>query len=487
MSRMVMRAAGGIKPMQRIAFNTAETTSIAFGAHQALDLILLFVYRDGSATAPTVVGGWNALFTAPTTNTQWANVYYKYAASSSEVSGTWTSASGLSYVIYRNALVQMLGNSYITSASSATVTWAALALRSIDTTAPPWVVGFSAHRSVNGSMLGAPTGLTNIGGLQGVNSDYGIHEGAGITSFGGSAVASGETASGYIVAAVEILPAATMSFLVGNNGLPNLSGLPVPPGKDALVTVRGGGAGGGAANRPSSGGWGGGGGGGGGYVKNGRLPAHSLSTTWALSRGTAGNGGAGNGLNTGIAGGPSSFTSGSSSVTGNGGTGGQPGGGGTSAGGAGGGTSLVGTVSVDETETGGTGANGQRTAANNTTPGGSTTHAGPGGGGGGCNSSSQFTGSAGGSSASESGGAGGGTGGGTGGSPTDLTGDQAGGAGGGGGGNSSFGATGGTGGKGAASGAGGGGAGGKEGGSGSGGAGGAGGLGYARVDFVAAA
>ncbi|ASZ74686.1 hypothetical protein KHO57_gp218 [Mycobacterium phage Phabba] len=480
MSRMVMRAMA--KPgLRRIGVASAEVSNIPVPAGTKTgDLMLLFVYRDGSATAPTQIGGWTALFAPSTANTQWANVFYRYATSNSENVGTWTGCSGMSIAVYRNAYPVMLGNQIINNASSATVTWPALPMYGIDTVRRPTVIGFSAHRSVNSAqgMRTPPAGMVNIGGLDGATSDYGIHEAANVNTFAGGSVASGETASGYVTASIEILPINTMSFLVN---VANLTGLPTPSDRDALISIRGAGGTGGSSKLSASGnGRGAAGGGGGAWIKNVRIPAAALSPTWSLVRGISPTPPVGNSGLVGNAGGDSYFMSGSNYAIAGGGQGGGAGGAGTQAlGGAGGVVGGLGYTAVEEAENGAAGGNGGQSGALNGSVGANSTRAGPGGGGGGANVSSAGTGAAGGSSANQAGG-------GASGSPSAQGGDTAGGGGGGGTAGAGFGGVGNNGGAGA-QGAGGGGGGGKEGGSGSGGAGGRGGDGYARVDFVAKA
>lgn len=82
---------------------SAEATSVTLPAHQAGDLLILFVLRNGSTTPITPPAGWmvagTATFGAATASLQ---TVFKIAASSAETSGTWTGASLLGCVVYRD-------------------------------------------------------------------------------------------------------------------------------------------------------------------------------------------------------------------------------------------------------------------------------------------------------------------------------------------------------------------------------------------------
>ena len=183
---------------------------------------------------------------------------------------------------------------------------------------------------------------------------------------------------------------------------------PVPEGcNGCYVTLGGAGGSGGGAGKVVAGtatvngeGNGGGGGGGGGRLRV-FVPAAQLGSTYSAARGLGGasqpEGVAG------TAGGASTFTSGSVSLTAQGGQGG-----GTSTtptGGAGGGVSITGDVTVDYTETGGAGGNGSTSASAPGAVGSNSVLAGAGGGGGGSHLSGATLGGVGGSSATVAGGA----------------------------------------------------------------------------------
>lgn len=92
-------------PLIRISSATAAATTLTMPAHQAGDMLVMWAHNKSSTTVPTLPAGWSAWPTTPSAsgNTNAARLAYKFAASSSETSGTWTSATSLICVNYRNA------------------------------------------------------------------------------------------------------------------------------------------------------------------------------------------------------------------------------------------------------------------------------------------------------------------------------------------------------------------------------------------------
>ena len=74
--------------------------SATLPAHVAGDLIIAFVFRRNSTVLPTLPAGWTSL-TTQTGFSNSARLAYKIAASSSETSGTWTSATASIFLVYR--------------------------------------------------------------------------------------------------------------------------------------------------------------------------------------------------------------------------------------------------------------------------------------------------------------------------------------------------------------------------------------------------
>lgn len=82
------------------------TDTATMPAHQADDFIIVFAYRDGSATAPTPPTGYtHSPYTGTSSgtggNTNSSVIGHKYAINSSEVVGTWTNATSVLVHVYR--------------------------------------------------------------------------------------------------------------------------------------------------------------------------------------------------------------------------------------------------------------------------------------------------------------------------------------------------------------------------------------------------
>lgn len=102
--------------LSRVGGTSAAATSIAIPAHVAGDLIVIWAFRDGSTTPPTVptAGGTVPSFTTidgPTgANTCAAVCAYAFAAGTTDTSGTWTNATGLSVEVWRGAANPPIGD-----------------------------------------------------------------------------------------------------------------------------------------------------------------------------------------------------------------------------------------------------------------------------------------------------------------------------------------------------------------------------------------
>lgn len=136
-------------------------TTVTIPTHQSGDLILIFAYRDGNATAPATPA---ASGTVPTwtligsggANQNSSNFRYAVATASTTTSGTWTNASELICLVYRGT--KLVGTSAGDGASSTTIAYPALSLNRTDGSS--WVVGVAGHRSAT-NVEGAPSGMTN--------------------------------------------------------------------------------------------------------------------------------------------------------------------------------------------------------------------------------------------------------------------------------------------------------------------------------------
>lgn len=344
---------------------TAEATTLTMPSHATGDLLLMFVFRDGSTTAPTIPGGWTAVATPVAANTCWAGLYSKEAASGAETSGTWTSATLLQCVVYDNHLG--IGAVASQSGSSATITYPALTM--LNTSGTSWVLGFGAHRSINASMNVAPAGMTNRVNLEGALADAASFDtNGGVASWTSKNAVTTETASGYATFVVELAPEDLMTV-----EKIDVVTKPVPAGITGVwVSMLGAGRTGGAGPGSSTAANGGTGGTGGSKVGRSFVPVADLGGTYSLTRAKA-------------SGADSTFVSGSCTLTAQGG---QAAAGGVASQAGTTGQTLVNGSAAGGSNTGGAGSggghgsniNGSGNGAGGVTAGGSTTGGGTGGG-----------------------------------------------------------------------------------------------------------
>jgi hypothetical protein len=200
---MTLQGSVPVLPAGFVSAATAEATTLTMPTHAATNVLYMFAFRDGTAVAPTLPAGWTQIGSAAA-NSCAAILAYKIAASSSETSGTWTNANELVCQVYSGAYGKDFTVAFQTG-SSATVTYPALTL--LNTDGSSVVAAFGGHRSTNGSMGTAPTGMTQRANREGATADAaGFDTNGGVTSWSTQNVASGETASGYITCVVEVLP-----------------------------------------------------------------------------------------------------------------------------------------------------------------------------------------------------------------------------------------------------------------------------------------
>lgn len=194
----------------RIGSNSAEAASLTIPTgHQSQDVLLIYAFRDGNATAPSLPTGWTSLGTATATSTS-ARVGWKLATSSSETSGTWTNATGTMVHVYRgvdptNGFGTLTTNSGTASPSTYGATTGLTKARMGNS----WLVAFQGHRSVDTTTLTtAPTGYTLVITALGATSDMVSFDTNGCIDegFASNTVAPGGTASGWITAQIPIYP-----------------------------------------------------------------------------------------------------------------------------------------------------------------------------------------------------------------------------------------------------------------------------------------
>ena len=141
---------------------TAQATTIAIPSHQAGDLIFIFAGRNNTtpATAPS---GWVQAGPVGAGGVSVA-AGWKIAKSSSETSGTWTSAAVLHCVVYRGDKLLAIS----TTAGGATATGTSVSYTTVTNglvyragTEDNWYIGIGMQLNSANSLETAPSGMTN--------------------------------------------------------------------------------------------------------------------------------------------------------------------------------------------------------------------------------------------------------------------------------------------------------------------------------------
>lgn len=181
------------------------TNTATMPAHQTGDLIVVFAFRDGSTTAPTLVTSpsYTSIANAGA-NTCSYRIARRIATSSGETVGTWTNATSVIVHVYRGVdQTTPIGVDGTSTGASTTVTYPALTLGVTDGSS--WVAGFAGHRSVNTTLETPPTGMVLREHTVDATDEAAGHDTAGgVASWSSTNVSVGGTSSGWCSAVIEI-------------------------------------------------------------------------------------------------------------------------------------------------------------------------------------------------------------------------------------------------------------------------------------------
>lgn len=145
--------------ISRIGSAAAAATSLTMPSGRALgDLELMFAFRNGSTSAPTIPSGWTLLKSVTTTSC-WGGVYYRYCVDAADTSGTWTNATDLVCVVYRGVL-GVGGFGTPSGAVSASISYPTLTM--VQSAGNSWVVGFAGHRTASNLNSASVSGMSKV-------------------------------------------------------------------------------------------------------------------------------------------------------------------------------------------------------------------------------------------------------------------------------------------------------------------------------------
>ncbi len=184
--------------------------------HQAGDILIMFAHRDGSVVAPPVPAGWSTWGTGSGANGNSSVGGYKIATSSTEVSGTWASATNLVCHVYRGQHVTSpIGGSADTGGSGTGITYPALTMT--DTGGTSLVLGFAGHRENNVNLGKPPVGMVNRTVLSSTAKIAGHDTDSPVTSWPATLVPAGGTIAGWRARTLELRAAPLSSDSTGTS------------------------------------------------------------------------------------------------------------------------------------------------------------------------------------------------------------------------------------------------------------------------------
>lgn len=187
------------------------TTSATLPTHQVGDLIIAFAFRDGSTTIPTLGSG----FTSKTTRTgtlSACRVGFQRATSTNTSSGTWTNATSVIFVIYRN--VSSLGSVANSIGTSTTITFPGFSL--VNTTGSSWIVGFVGSSSTNVAIETAPSEMINRVSVSDSTDEAAAHDtNSGLSSFTSRTASIGGSSGNWISSTIELIDGSATVSLTG--------------------------------------------------------------------------------------------------------------------------------------------------------------------------------------------------------------------------------------------------------------------------------
>jgi hypothetical protein len=189
------------------------------------DLAIVFAFRDGSTTAPSLPTGWTSIRNDGA-NSCSARIGWRYLPSGATNVGTWTNATTTIVMIYRCNPEETISIGVNNTATGSSTTVSYPALTGMNTNNASWVVGFAGHVSTNTTLENAPTGMTSLINVQDATDEASGHDTNGeVGSWSAQNVSVGGTSGGWRSYTVELKLAKVTGITpqVVATAIPNLS------------------------------------------------------------------------------------------------------------------------------------------------------------------------------------------------------------------------------------------------------------------------
>jgi hypothetical protein len=189
----------------KVASGSAAAATDTLPAFNVGDLCLVFAFRDGSTTAPSLPAGWtNGRNNGA--NTCSGRSGYRFLQSGDTSIGTWTNATEVVWIILRGADVlgpdgDVLASS-INSGSSTAPNWPALTV--LDKNSTEWLILLGGHRTATNMNSVALSGTTNESPATGAVA---LHDVQGTSADWASTSKTVNANSGWITHTFQVLVA----------------------------------------------------------------------------------------------------------------------------------------------------------------------------------------------------------------------------------------------------------------------------------------
>jgi hypothetical protein len=191
----------------------AGVTSATLPSFNRGDIAVVYAFRDGSTTNPSVPTGWTSITSTNDGTTCSASSGWRRLQEGDTTTGTWTNASRVVVAVYRGCepFITPVGGGANGAGTTNTVSYTTFTLTRGDGTS--WVLGHVGHRSVDTTVDSASiSGMTARGG--GVDATAEAHAwdtNGGVSSWGTTNQTITGTASGWVTRTIELLALPTQS------------------------------------------------------------------------------------------------------------------------------------------------------------------------------------------------------------------------------------------------------------------------------------
>ncbi len=166
-----------------IAASGVATTSMTLPAHVSGDIVVMFAYRNGNNTAPSLPATWSGIG-ATGGNTNSSRLAYKFVTSGNTPSDTWTNATHLVAHVYRGC-AGIGGFAGSSQSNSSTITYPTLTMQNAN--GRSIVAGFAGHRTAT-SVETAPAGMVNRASVGAGPESAGHDTSTGVTGWSATSV-----------------------------------------------------------------------------------------------------------------------------------------------------------------------------------------------------------------------------------------------------------------------------------------------------------